>query len=708
MKISFYKSLFDKDSDETTISDFLNSVKFGKWQDAVFAIRNTKTEAEQKELKKKLPSVMVSGLFYEPKDNACQQHSGFIAIDFDEMNDLSEFTTAREVLKNDRYTYAVATSVRGNGMFVLVRIDGAKHRESFNQLANYYRATYNLIVDPHCINEARRRFVSYDPELYINEKAAKFVAKVEKKEKPPKPFIAIKSNADRIVRELIDGGHNICEDYNDWIKVGMALKNEYSDAGLTMWVALSRASSKYKDGQCERKWPTFRGSSVSFATVAWMASQNGIETKDQRTKDIERFVIAQGKTRDEGSEKAAKVMGIEPLTNEEWEAVGKIPEGMAPVSDKVSKIVTAKVWIEKNTTLWRCELTNKVYNGKQELNDAVINSLWIALAKAGIDVTVNNVWALCTENGLTEKNEIKDFLSENEDKGHDLITELIESITFKHNDISKALCLTWLVSTLETLFNRPLPYMMVFTGKQNSGKTEFFRRLLPDDLKHWLAESTLDQGKDSEKLMCEHWFILNDEYKGSTLKDVAKLKDLLSKNYFTLRPPYGKSNMQFRRIATLCGTSNENSLIYDHTGNRRIFPLEVISIDFARMNNINRVKLWGQIYHAWKNNIFELILSKDLLEKLSELSDENTEFTILYHVLNDQYEDSKSHWTSVINIHTLMSDLLKKERISTTAIGIEAKRLGWEKSRRKVNGKLQMGYNVTRTGHQQKDDNLPY
>lgn len=696
MKISYYASLTQRTSNDTIpISDFLNAVKFGKWQDQVLKVRNAKTTAEQKAEKLKLPSVIMAGIFNEPKDASCQQHSGLIAIDFDELDDMPQ---AKEALKADRYSYAVSVSVRGHGLFVVVQIDGQKHRQSFRQLADYYRNTYGLIVDASGINEARRRFVSYDPDLFVNEKAARFVAKPEKKQKPQKPFIALRSNSDRIIRELVDGNINITESYDDWIKVGMALKNEYGDEGLHYWVALSQISDKYKPGQCERKWPTFNGNGrVSFASIAWMAAANGIEIKDQRTKDVERFISAQGKKREPASEQAAKVMGIEPLTEDEWKAVQELPDNIEITEGKVSKIIQAKVWVEKNCNLWRCGLTSRIYNGKDELTDPIINTIWINLAKSGIDISVNNVWAICTEAGLPEKNEIVNYLESVQTPGMDAIVQMVESINFKHDELSKQLCTMWLTATVQTLLSdNPLPYMLVFTGKQNTGKTEWFRRLLPEKLKHWMVENTLDQGKDSEKLMCENWIILNDEYKGSTTQDVTKLKDMLSKNYFTLRPPYGRSNMRFRRIATLCGTSNETSLLYDHTGNRRIFPLEVLSINFEKCNAVDRDRFWGQLYNAWKNEDLPLHLSPEMQKRLERLSDEYTEFDIIYHVMNENYTPDQEGWQSVTDVHLNLSTLLPKERITTKRIGMEAKRLNWETHSKKVNGKTQRGYKISK------------
>lgn len=49
-------------------------------------------------------------------------------------------------------------------------------------------------------------------------------------------------------------------DYQEWINVGMALKQEgYSEYDWDSWS--SRDSSRYHSGECHKKWATFNGSS---------------------------------------------------------------------------------------------------------------------------------------------------------------------------------------------------------------------------------------------------------------------------------------------------------------------------------------------------------------------------------------------------------------------------------------------------------------
>ena len=80
------------------------------------------------------------------------------------------------------------------------------------------------------------------------------------------------------------------------------------------------------------------------------------------------------------------------------------------------------------------------------------------------------------------------------------------------------------------------------------------------------------------------------------LLDEKRLKALSSKNVFSLRAPYARQNENFKRLALLCGTSNESDIITDRTGNRRILMIYVNSINHAAYNEIDKDELFMEIY----------------------------------------------------------------------------------------------------------------
>ncbi|WP_254173259.1 DUF3987 domain-containing protein [Planktothrix pseudagardhii] len=62
--------------------------------------------------------------------------------------------------------------------------------------------------------------------------------------------------------------------YEDWCTVGMILKS-IDESLLHEWESWSRQSSKYKPGECDKKWKSFNKSGVGIGTLALMAKQDG-------------------------------------------------------------------------------------------------------------------------------------------------------------------------------------------------------------------------------------------------------------------------------------------------------------------------------------------------------------------------------------------------------------------------------------------------
>ena len=67
--------------------------------------------------------------------------------------------------------------------------------------------------------------------------------------------------------------------YQSWVEVGMGLQNEGYD--FSVWDTWSQNDSRYKKGECERKWRTFRGSAnpVTGGTICQMAMERGWEPR---------------------------------------------------------------------------------------------------------------------------------------------------------------------------------------------------------------------------------------------------------------------------------------------------------------------------------------------------------------------------------------------------------------------------------------------
>ena len=80
------------------------------------------------------------------------------------------------------------------------------------------------------------------------------------------------------VRRMLDFIPSSSLTYDDWLAVGMALKN----IGLSCsdWGNWSRADDRFKEGECEQKWKGFNRDGYDIGTIFMFAHQNGYDAKD--------------------------------------------------------------------------------------------------------------------------------------------------------------------------------------------------------------------------------------------------------------------------------------------------------------------------------------------------------------------------------------------------------------------------------------------
>lgn len=144
------------------------------------SLRNEKDKDKKNAIKRKLPVILFSGIFSKREDSALTQHSGIICIDLDNVP-IIEY---KNKLSFDPYTLACFVSPTGTGLKVLMKISNPeRHREHYKAICKYYKDAHNIDADPTSINVSRACFISYDPELILNEESAVYGGLISEKPK---------------------------------------------------------------------------------------------------------------------------------------------------------------------------------------------------------------------------------------------------------------------------------------------------------------------------------------------------------------------------------------------------------------------------------------------------------------------------------------------------------------------------------------------
>jgi hypothetical protein len=706
MLISHYKNIHDTQDTDIEFDNFLEGVRSGRWQDIALEVRNAPTK-EIKELKKKTaPLVTVSGSFAARKDDAIRKHSNLIAIDIDNLDDA---VATKNRIGADPYLLAAFISISGKGLCLIVKIDGTRHLDAFNAIAAYLYNEYQLIVDQSGKNVSRARFISYDPALIQNPNAATFKKYLpKKKEYKQQKVVVIKTDFDSMIAQMDQKGLNLCEDYSDWIRICYGLVSEFGEQGREHFHTLSATSSKYNSIDCDSQFDAClknhnesKGKKSSIGSIYYLAKQNGIDIYTEHSKAIMRHATSQ-RAAGLSADSIVKSLEVSGITPEESKEIVEqiVSKDIKYKSESISTDIAAFV----NTyDLRRNIITRKIELSYKAIDDSDINSIFLDSKAIFKESSKDLVTSIIFSNRVQSYNPLHEFFeSELYEYNNDQwpnIQLLLSSIITDTQD-ADFFILRWLLSVVASAYGNKSELVLVFCGeKQGTGKTHWFRYLLPKKIRYLYAESKMDAGKDDEILMCGRLIINDDEYGGKSKREEKRMKELTSKEFINVREPYGRVSVDLKRLAVFCGTSNEMQILSDPTGNRRIMPIHILGIDHDLYNQCDKEALWRELFCMFQRGAEYTILKEDIerLNAATEMYKLSTpEDDLISKKLTPGSSTGLGEWMTLTDIQQYLMADTKFNYLNTQRIGSILTALGFEKQRRTINKSKVMMYYVTR------------
>lgn len=615
---------------DISIEDFLNKVKYGEYKTQVEKIRACKDKNQRGQLKKEtMPVVCVSGTFTKRGESYLTKHSGFISIDIDDQLDIKG-------IEKDKYTYACAKSVSGNGYFILVKINPNKHKQSFEWLAEYYYSNYSIAIDQMPSNVASVRYYSYDPDLIINKDSEKAGAKTKPQMEFKPPTILASLGTDdfsNMVNQVVEIGADLTGSYRDWLTIGFALADEFNEGGREYFHTLSSMSPKYSPKVADKKYDECLkngNGSVKIGTLYYMMKGCGAEFPKVERQPL-LFASARLK---KGDSKETIKEGIKELygkSDEQAETIIKTSEklDLKDLGETEGEVLeTLNEWLLLNFELRRNEVTRKVEANGAILTDERLRTICIKarIAFSNKFVKSTTVTEFVFSESIPTYNPIKEFIEKHKDREtNGELQAMIDCIKAKDELHKEIYIRLWLVGIIASAMEgHPMRTILSFMSKQSTGKSYWFENLFPKELKEYSASSDLTKGKDDELLMTEKLMVYKDENTKPSQEMTDKIKQMVSASSFTLRAPYGRMNQTYKRLAVVAITSNWFDIMNDPTGNTRLLPIEVLSIDFNMQNNIDRISLFVEMYREWENGA-SYELDKDQVAHLSAISEDYAE-----------------------------------------------------------------------------------
>jgi len=645
MKFSLYQNIKDTNKTDIVLDDYIDIIKNGKYQDLVLTARALRKDpAKYKDLKNQMPVITGSAVMNQGSkvEGNILELNGLIVIDIDETVNLQMLNKINE----DKYTFLSHRSFGGDGLCVFIKINSNKFLESFNEIGQYYWDNFNIMIDQSCKNKNRLRFLSYDPYIFYNDKANKFTAKSKIKKVVKQDFIFVEDDFSLIMDKLI--GVDLCQDnYKRYCDIGFAIGSKFGDSGLNYFKAICQNGSKYNAADTEKHYKNFcKAGSITIATLYHYVKEEGIEIYSDLTKKTISTVAlqrTQGTPTIESVKKhVTEVLKLDAPTDELIQSLidSKID---FQVDSEDSEVAQLKNFILENYNPYRDYVTNEIFVNHKILDDVKLNSIYFS-AKNCLDFNVNksDVKDMINSEATPVLNPLNDFFSIKEyEKGN---IEKYANCIHPNSDYNVWAFKKWLVGSVHNWLSpihetKVSPLTLVLCGqKQGTGKTSFFRNLLPKELRKYMIEHRIDaKDKDSIYNLVKGLIVLDDEFGGLATKDVKDFKKIADANQIDIRLPYSAFYSKMKRKASLCGTSNERDILKDVTGNRRILPLNIESIDYDTMIKINTDDLWREAFDLWRNDFDWKIYNSEDIDYLNDNTSSNLEIMPVEELFFNNY-----------------------------------------------------------------------
>lgn len=619
--MSMYNNRTSTEKVDISILEYCEMVQKGKVQDQILKARiNKGNKEEYTKIKSGLPCVTGSAIMNQGSKQATNifEMNGLIVIDIDVEVD---FDLLNKINQNV-YTFISHRSVSGDGLCVFIKINPNKFLESFQDLAQYYWDNFNIVIDESCKNKNRLRYLSYDPSLYKNENSKKFISKTKIKKEPKKEnFIFVQNDFTAIIDKIRD--IDICQDdYDRYTKIGFAIGSQFGMQGLDYFKAICQSGSKYDPKNIEKHYKNFcKPGKITIATFYHYVKEAGIEIYSDNTKAIIKSVNvqkAQGTATLESVKKQLKALKID--SNDDLIQNLIDSDVVYNVQEDGSSMAKLEAFIVENYAPKRNTITNEIKIDDVVIDDHKLNSIYKTACKVlDFSVSKSDVRDIINSDSTQDFNPLNAFFA---DKNYTAgqIEKYINCVE-PQSEYNKWAFKKWVVGCVHNWMS-PLnetkvsPLTLVLCGKkQGTGKTSFFRNLLPENLAEYLIEKKIDPNeKDSMFNLAKGLICFDDEFGGLGSKDVKDFKRVADTNWIDIRLPYSAYYTKIKRKAGICGTTNEANILKDVTGNRRLLPINVERIDYEVMIGIDTESLWREAFDLWRSNDFDwkIYTSEDL------------------------------------------------------------------------------------------------
>ena len=679
-------------------------------------------------------------------------YNSVIVGDVDHISDDDMPRVWKIVIECD-YTLACFLSPSGHGLkfFVTVSTGVEDHLNAFNSVVEFYEVITGVKIDRSGKDVTRLCFVSYDPNLYYNREAKVFdpLRGLGRKwfqggNDPDRPFDAVlkpefalpagipgdvgtipvvaKGDIDPVdevqtqdvplhvqtpsespVKDSAPTSGSIIDIYarcvalvsryhtfvdgqrNEFVySLALQLRKTGQPEAFTLFLLLQ--DYNFDDREVR--------SCVKSAYNHTIQVELPRQTKDLPTNAVPAITLIESEN---GDASMADPLNIAPVKKERKSKKGYVLEN-------VEDYLKARFETRNNTITkmveWRRAGSNDPF---VLMSDNMVNSIYCDLHHLKQFIPINTLNILLNSNFNPPVDPFIDYLDKLPDwnRKTDYIGQLIATVKTHDEEYWDFCFRKWFVAFVASLlFEKIINHtIIVFVGDQGIGKSSWIKKLLPVALReYWGSSSMQTDSKDTSIQVSECALIQLDELESFNRKDLASLKEIITRPAIRIRRPYARIAEYAPHRASFFASINDEQMLTDITGSRRYLCFIVSTINYLHEVDIDgamaqALALIEDKFRYWFNPAEIKLVSKQNERFVSKSVEQEQIETWLRPVTRKEWNERDKHMTE-LNIKKLTatqiaSEVMGKIRTVITdptvnKIGKILLKLGYERIRQDV------------------------
>ena len=567
-------------------------------------------EKADEEVKKKLVPAFSVGVLFDGNGRGAANVLGFTGLalcDIDhvsgegqevrgERNDQA-LNESFEKATADPHALMVYRTISGDGLRIIYRyvrdegpLTATSWRAAFLKGNTYFAELTGHDYDTQCTDYSRLSGMAHDDEVYVNWEAEAFVITDEE---------ILEANFDgrgekgKPRKEYAAGTHAVAVD-EAWPRVEQTLARRQ----------MAYQSGHHHDYVMHAAFLFNRYGADLDELLTWAAQ----EWSDYDTKQREATIRScYKKTQEHGTWRLNRQGRKQKETS-----MITLPEIRQWLSQRVEVVYN----LVTDQTMFRLKIENgklKIGCAEDNVQWSMFNGQWIQLDERVLCSIRGQIAADTGKRVL--KQDVRDVLNSDFSRLSHPVREYVEALpAWDSRDRVKELCRhvsaqepqyfewtlhKWLVAAVATWMSDLSSNHEIFVliGAQGIYKTTFFRHLLPPQLRMYFWENAHNSfsSKDDHLALAENCLVEIEEIDLQSPRDISELKALATSEKVKERRPYARFREEKHRLASFCGSGNQERFLSDETGNRRWLCHKVDHIDDPRTWGLDYDQLYAQL-----------------------------------------------------------------------------------------------------------------